>query len=155
MFPKVTLDQSSSPTSIPLISNDNSIFSSPLPVDISISYPPVVLDSPPIDSSHTPSNPSANSCPPEPPTPKTIVYPSSDKFVKPSIPIPKLHVPPPLAPRHSTRTHKPPSYLKDYKCQYVIKPSVGQPYDIESHLIYSNLSPLYFILCLSDYSFYS
>ena len=59
-----------------------------------------------------PSDPSADSCPPKPPTHETIFYPSSDSSVEPSIP--------PLAPpRHSSRTHKPPSYLKDYKYQYV------------------------------------
>ena len=110
VFPKVTLDQSSSPTSIPLIFNDNSIFSSPLPI-IPISYAPSVLDSPLANSAHTPSDPSADSCPPKPPTPETIFYLSSDSSVEPSIP--------PLAPRHSSRTHKPPSYLKDYKYQYV------------------------------------
>ena len=124
VFPKVTLDQPSSLVSIPLISNVNSIFSSP-PIDIPISYPLVVLDSPLANRAHTPSWPFTDSCPPEPPTPETIFYPSSDSSVEPSIPIPELHVPPPLAPRHSSKTHKPPPYLKDYKCQYVIKPSAN------------------------------
>ena len=105
MFPKVALDQSNFPASIPLISNDNSIFSSPLPIDIPISYPPVMLDSPLANSAHTPFDLSADSYPLEPPTPETIFYPSSNSSVKPSIPILELHVPPPLAPRHSFRTH--------------------------------------------------
>ena len=100
MFPKVTLYQSISPTSIPLIFNDNSIFSSPLPINIPISYAHVVLDFPLANSAHTPSDPSADSRPPKPPTPETIFYPSSDSSVEPSIPIPELHVPPPLAPRY-------------------------------------------------------
>ena len=54
VFPKVTLDQPSSLVSIPLISNVNSIFSSP-PIDIPISYPLVVLDSPLANRAHTPS----------------------------------------------------------------------------------------------------
>ena len=135
VFPKATLDQFSSPASIPSVSNDVSTFPS-IPIDIPISYPPVVLESPLVSSS-TESFPST-----DPPS----IEPSSDNLIDPSVSIPDSHtspIPSTLVPRHSTRPYKPPSYLKDYKCQSVVKPSARQSYDIDSHLTYSNHSPLY------------
>ena len=53
----------------------------------------------------------------------------------------------PLPLRKSTKSHNPPSYLKDYSCKSVTstpyKPSSGLPYDIFACLTYSNLTKHY------------
>ncbi|XP_075650134.1 uncharacterized protein LOC142620692 [Castanea sativa] len=59
-----------------------------------------------------------------------------------------------LAPfRRSTRSHKPPSYLFDYSCQFAsTKPSSSMPYALSDHLNYSHLGPSFhsFVMVVSS-----
>ena len=54
--------------------------------------------------------------------------------------------------RRSTRSHKPPSYLSDYSCQFAsTKPCFGMPYALSDHLSYSHLGPAFhsFVMAVS------
>ena len=54
--------------------------------------------------------------------------------------------------KRSARSHKPPSYLFDYSCQFVgTKPCSGIPYVLLDHLSYSHLGPAFlsFVMAVS------
>ena len=55
--------------------------------------------------------------------------------------------------RRSTRSHKPPSYLSNYSCQFAsTKPSSSMPYALSDHLSCSHLGPIFhsFVMAVSS-----
>ncbi|XP_075650646.1 uncharacterized protein LOC142621210 [Castanea sativa] len=57
--------------------------------------------------------------------------------------------------RRSSRSHKPPSYLSEYSCQFAsTKPSSGVPYVLSDHLTYFHLGPSFhsFVMAVSSNS---